>query len=65
MSRFNRIKPFIVAIISDLKLRKALKMAISQLEQVGVYITGVILNNVDVKHDRYYDLLTGKFRESP
>jgi len=35
--------------------RKALKLAISQLEQVGVDITGVILNNVDVKHDRYYD----------
>ena len=35
--------------------RKALKLAISQLEQVGVDITGVILNNVDVRRDRYYD----------
>ena len=35
--------------------RKVLKMAISQLEQVGVQIRGVVLNDVDVRRDRYYD----------
>ena len=35
--------------------RKALKMAVAQLEQVGARICGVVLNNVDVRRDRYYD----------
>jgi capsular exopolysaccharide synthesis family protein len=34
--------------------RKALKIALAQLEQVGAEICGVVLNNVDVKRDRYY-----------
>jgi len=33
---------------------KALKIALTQLEQVGAEICGVVLNNVDVKRDRYY-----------
>ena len=35
--------------------RKALKIAVNQLEQVGVKICGVVLNNVNVRRDRYYD----------
>ena len=35
--------------------RKALKMAIAQLEQVGAQICGVVLNDVDTRRDRYYD----------
>ena len=34
--------------------RKALKMAIAQLEQVGAKICGVVLNDVDIGRDRYY-----------
>jgi succinoglycan biosynthesis transport protein ExoP len=33
---------------------KALKIALTQLEQVGAEICGVVLNNVNVKRDRYY-----------
>lgn len=35
--------------------RKALKMTVAQLEQVGAQVYGVVLNNVDVRRDRYYD----------
>ena len=35
--------------------RKALRMAISSLDQLGVQIYGSVLNNVDVKRDRYYN----------
>ncbi len=35
--------------------RKAVKMAIAQLEQVGAQICGIVLNDVDVKRDRYYN----------
>jgi capsular exopolysaccharide synthesis family protein len=34
--------------------RKALRIALAQLEQVGAEICGVVLNNVDIKRDRYY-----------
>ncbi len=34
--------------------RKALTIALAQLEQVGVEVCGVVLNNVDLKRDRYY-----------
>ena len=35
--------------------RKALKMSLAQLEQVDAALCGVVLNNVDVRRDRYYD----------
>jgi Mrp family chromosome partitioning ATPase len=34
--------------------RKALKTAIDTLKRVGAQICGVVLNNVDVRRDRYY-----------
>jgi polysaccharide biosynthesis transport protein len=44
----------ILIVKTDTATRKALKFAISQLEQVSAKICGVILNNVNVKRDRYY-----------
>jgi len=35
--------------------RKALKIAAAQLKKVGAEICGVVLNNVDVKRDGYYN----------
>lgn len=35
--------------------RKALQMAMAQLGKVGAHILGTILNDVDVRRDRYYD----------
>ena len=34
--------------------RKALGIAVAQLKQVGAQICGVVLNDVDVRRDRYY-----------
>ena len=34
--------------------RRALRMVTAQLEQVGVQMCGVVLNDVDVRRDRYY-----------
>jgi len=44
----------IVVVKTEETTRKALKIAVSQLEQVNAKICGVILNNVDVKRDKYY-----------
>lgn len=44
----------ILVVKTDTATRKALKFAISQLEQVSAKVCGVILNNVNVKRDRYY-----------
>ena len=45
----------VIVIKTGQATRKALRMAIAQLEQVGVQIRGVVLNDVDVRRDRYYD----------
>ena len=34
--------------------RKAVRIALAQLEQVGAEICGIVLNDVDLKRDRYY-----------
>jgi Mrp family chromosome partitioning ATPase len=44
----------IIVIKADKTTRKALKIAVAQLEQVGVKILGVVLNNANVKRDKYY-----------
>jgi len=44
----------VLVIKTGVVTRKALKIALSQLEQVGAEVYGVVLNNVDFKRDRYY-----------
>lgn len=34
--------------------RKLLKIMVSQLEEIGANIIGVVLNNVNLKRDKYY-----------
>ena len=35
-------------------LRRGLRMVVAQLERVGVQMFGVVLNDVDIRRDRYY-----------
>jgi succinoglycan biosynthesis transport protein ExoP len=44
----------LIVIKTDEATRKATQVATSQLKQVSAKICGVILNNVNVKRDRYY-----------
>lgn len=44
----------IMVIRANVVSRRALRMAIDNLEQIGVMVYGVVLNDVNVKRDRYY-----------
>jgi len=45
----------IIVIKTGAATRKALKLALAQLERVDAQICGVVLNDVDIRRDRYYD----------
>lgn len=44
----------VMVIRANLVSRRALQMAVANLEQIGIMVYGVVLNDVNVKRDRYY-----------
>ena len=50
----TKIDGTLIVIKTEEATRKALKVAVAQLNQVGAKVCGAILNNVNVKRDKYY-----------